>query len=236
MSAPARATAGVAFRLNPPRPPVTVRQDHLARGARMRAYADLLRRLLAAQPVAGYPAHNIHLALLREAEAWLPYFEDRGPPPVTGGQTIEDLDEILSDFGPFNHWFGEHPNHQGVHGWWPLLDHRPFVGRTARDVAAHIETERRIEALADVEAVLPPEVPGAPALPQPAAPKAETPEQRLERLKRALVPLAAVHYDTTPARLPKEVIDILVDIAELTSSKEAALTAWQEACNLVGSE
>jgi hypothetical protein len=215
-----RATAGVAFR-------ITNAADS---AAWWREHTTLLRRLIAAQSMGGYENHPAHLAVLRRGEEWARYFAEDGPPPSKYAHiTREDMHEVLTDFGPRHHAFGEHPKRQGVYGWWPRLEDCSFVGRSGRHVAAALETERRIEA------TIPPEAPGTPALPPP--PKAETPEQRLARLKRALVPLAAVYYDTLPAQLPQDVIDILVDIAELSGGDMTqAIAAWREACDLAEAE
>jgi hypothetical protein len=232
MSAPARATAGVAFRL-PPISDLSKAGIQAAHAAWWSAHVDLLRRLLAAQPEAGYHRHAAHLTALQRGEVCISFFS--GGPLPAGGLRIsrEIMEECLADFGPPDHYFGLHYDRPGLIGWWPRLDDNPSVRRSGREVAALIEIERRIAALADVEAELPPEVPGTPALPV-TAPAAETPEKRLARLKRALVPLAAVYYDTPPARLPQDVVDVLIDIAEAVGGDMTqAITAWHDACDAV---
>jgi len=236
MSAPARATAGVAFRLAGG-PLLDEEADRQACAAWWTAHVELLRRLLASQPVGGYPNHSAHIAVLKAGEAWVSHYSG-GPKLTRQSSRImrEDIEEVLADFGPRDYRFGEHLYHQGVYGWWPRLDETSMIGLSGRQVAERIEIKRRIEALADIQATLPPEVPGTPALPQPTAPAVETAEKKLARLKRQLVPLAAVYHYTPPAKLPQDVINILVDIAETTGDMAHAITAWHEACDAVGEE
>jgi len=61
-------------------------------------------------------------------------------------------------------------------------------------------------------------------------PVAETPEERLARLKSALVPLAKIHCNTPLLDMPGEVLAILADIAvEHGGDVKPALAAWCDA-------
>lgn len=235
MRALALASPGVAFRLSP------VSGDSLfdeeaycqARAEFWRALANLLRRLLSAQPTADYESRGFHISALERAETMARYL--RGESVEAPNIEIADVFEALSDFGPEGHRFGRHPDHPHTYGWFPLVPRR--APRSGHDVAARMRLMQRLEALADQEAELPPVVDGTPALPTPTPPETETPERRLARLKRELVPYAAVHYDTPPAQLPQSVIDILIAIADACDGDMTqAIEAWRDACALVGSE
>jgi hypothetical protein len=240
MKAPALATAGVAFRLAPASSGriLTEEEHREACAAWWAAHADLLRRLLAAQPVAGYTCHSMHLNMLARAEDMTRYFRQEADlPPKHLQVDQEEIEEILSDFGPEGCRFGQHRDHPHIYGWFPIVPATPLTRASGRDIAARMELLRRIEALAHQQAELPSPVDGTPALPVSETPSIDTPEQKLTRLKRKLVPLAAVYYDTPPTQLPQEVVDILVAIADTAGGDmKQAISAWREACDAVGED
>ena len=126
MSAPARATAGVAFRLPAADLFLDEESDQRVRAAAWwAAHVNLLRRLLAAQPTADYVGHAVHLAALERGEDWLRFFRGEVSAP-TGEERVlrENMEATLADFGPPNHYFGSHPDYSQLRGWWPRLDGR----------------------------------------------------------------------------------------------------------------
>jgi hypothetical protein len=168
MSAPACATAGVAFRLPAADHFLDEKSDQRVRTAAWwSAHVDLLRRLLAAQPTADYVGHAVHLTALERGTDWLRYFRGEVSAP-TGEERVlrENMEAALADFGPPGHYFGPHPDHHQLHGWWPQVDNRPWDQLSGLEVAARFALTRRVMTLADQEAELPPPVEGTPALPQ----------------------------------------------------------------------
>ena len=167
MSAPARATAGIAFRLPAADHFLDEESDQRVRAAAWwAAHVNLLRRLLAAQPTADYVEHAAHLVMLERGEDWLRFFRGEIAAP-TGEERVlrENMEAVLADFGPPGHRFGSHPDHPELHGWWPRVDDRPWDQLSGLEVAARFALTRRVAALVDQEAELPPPVEGTPALP-----------------------------------------------------------------------
>jgi len=198
MSAPIRATAGVAFRLPVVGGPLDEETDQLACAAWWAAHVDLLRRLLSAQPTAAYPWHELHLTVLRVGEDLVRHFGDVPTmPPKSLPIMRKTMEEVLTDFGPAYHRFGPHPENPSLVGWWPQLDDSPTDSLFERDIAVRMRIAQRISALAAQEAELPSPAKGTPALSAASA-----------------SPLAAVYYDTPLAGMPQEVIDLLVDITD----------------------
>ena len=235
MRAPALASPGVAFRLKPVSRDSLFDEEAYCRECAdlWSALASLLRRMLSAQPSADYEGHTFHVATLERAEAMARYL--RGELDLLPNIEIADVFEALSDLGPKAHRFCRHPDHPHTYGWFPIVPRR--APRSGHDVAARMALMRRLEALADQDADLPPIVDGTPALPTPTPPETETPEKRLARLKRELASHAVVHYDTPPAQLPQSVIDILISIADACDGDMTqALQAWREACAIAGEE
>jgi len=235
MRAPALASPGVALWLSPVSGDSLFDEEAYLRECAdlWSALANLLRRMLAAQPSADYEGHTFHVETLERAEAMARYL--RGELDLLPNIEIADVFEALSDLGPKAHRFCRHPDHPHTYGWFPIVPRR--APRSGHDVAARMAITRRLEALAHQRAELPPVVDGAPALPIPTPPETETPEKRLARLKRELASHAVVHYDTPPAQLPQSVIDILISIADACDGDMTqALQAWREACAIAGEE
>ena len=239
--APAKATAGVAFRL--PQRENLVRfaldQEASRQGWAVwwEAHTNLLRRLLEAQPVPEYKGHKLHLTILALAEDMVKYYKGEYEWfPDYWQIGTGNISRVLSDFGPEGCRFRFHPQDANIYGWFPNSPNESMRSIRVFNTPEYQNELRRyrnqIEALAKQEAVLPPVVEGAPALPSPEASTDDTPEN-IKNLKRALVPLADNYHNRPIVQLPQNVMDILAEIAVAHGSVVApAFASWREACEI----